>query len=98
MGSPAGGMAASIACTLFETAKLNRVDPQAWLGDVLNRIPEQPNCRVAAVELHCRYRSVRNFLKPQGRVHDTLTQLHMPYATIESIGLSGCRQIPSHRT
>ena len=40
MGSAAGGKAAAIAYTLIETAKLNGVDPQAWLADILNRIPE----------------------------------------------------------
>ena len=28
--------------TLIETAKLNGVDPQAWLADVLRRIADHP--------------------------------------------------------
>jgi len=40
VGSEAGGRAASIAYTLIETAKLNGVDPQAWLADTLARIPD----------------------------------------------------------
>jgi transposase len=40
VGSPAGGKAAAIAYTLIETAKLNGVDPQAWLADILARIPD----------------------------------------------------------
>jgi transposase len=40
MGSEGGGKASSIAYTLIETAKLNGVDPQAWLTDVLGRIAE----------------------------------------------------------
>jgi hypothetical protein len=28
--------------TLIATAKLNRVDPQAWLADVLRRIADHP--------------------------------------------------------
>ena len=40
MGSAAGGKAAAIAYTLIETAKMNGVDPQAWLADVLDRIAE----------------------------------------------------------
>ena len=40
MGSQAGGKAATIADTLIETAKLNGVDPQAWLTDVLGRIAD----------------------------------------------------------
>jgi hypothetical protein len=39
-GSEGGGKAVSIAYTLIETAKLNGVDPQAWLTDVLGRIAE----------------------------------------------------------
>jgi hypothetical protein len=35
-----GGQAAAIAYTLIETAKLNGVDPQAWLTDVLSRIAD----------------------------------------------------------
>ena len=37
-GSERGGKAMAIAFTLIETAKLNSVDPQAWLTDVLSRI------------------------------------------------------------
>ena len=40
MGSASGGRAAAIAYTLIETARLNGVDPQAWLADVLERIPD----------------------------------------------------------
>ena len=35
--SEGGGKSAAIAYTLIETAKLNGVDPQAWLTDVLGR-------------------------------------------------------------
>ena len=38
VGSEGGGKAAAIAYTLIETAKLNGVDPQAWLTWVLARI------------------------------------------------------------
>lgn len=38
MGSDTGGKSAAIAYTLIETAKLNGVNPQAWLADVLSRI------------------------------------------------------------
>ena len=40
VGSEAGGKAAAIAYTLIETAKLNGVDPHAWLADTLARIPD----------------------------------------------------------
>ncbi len=40
MGSDNGGKSAAIAYSLIETAKLNGVDPQAWLTDVLTRIAD----------------------------------------------------------
>lgn len=39
-GSEGGGRSAAIAYTLIETAKLNGVDPQAWLADTLDRIAD----------------------------------------------------------
>jgi transposase len=45
-GSRRGGKAAAIACTLIETAKLNGVDPQAWLTDVLSRIADHKINRI----------------------------------------------------
>jgi hypothetical protein len=35
---PRGGERAAVIYTLIQTAKLNGVDPQAWLADVLARI------------------------------------------------------------
>lgn len=40
VGSERGGKSAAIAYTLIETAKLNGVDPQAWLTDTLARIQD----------------------------------------------------------
>jgi len=37
-GSDRGGERAAVMYTLIQTAKLNDVDPQAWLADVLVRI------------------------------------------------------------
>ena len=45
-GSAAGGKALAIAATLIETAKMNNVDPQAWLADTLARIPDYKITRV----------------------------------------------------
>ena len=42
MGSQAGGRAAAIAYTLIETAKMNGVDPQAWLTHVIGTIADHP--------------------------------------------------------
>ena len=39
-GSASDGRAAAIAYTLIETAGLNGGDPQAWLAEVLERIPD----------------------------------------------------------
>jgi len=39
-GSDRGGERAAVMFTLIETAKLNGVDPQAWLADVLGRIAD----------------------------------------------------------
>jgi len=46
MGSDNGGRSAAIAYTLIETAKLNGVDPQAWLTDVLGRIADHKINRI----------------------------------------------------
>ena len=46
MGSDGGGKAAAIAYTLVETAKLNGVNPQAWLTDVLRRIADHKITRI----------------------------------------------------
>lgn len=46
VGSEGGGKAAAIAYTLIETAKLNGVDPQAWLTDVLTRIADHKITRI----------------------------------------------------
>ena len=46
VGSEAGGKAAAITYTLIETAKLNGVDPQAWLADTLARLPDHKITRI----------------------------------------------------
>jgi transposase len=45
-GSEGGGRSTAIAYTLIETAKLNGVDPQAWLTDVLGRIADHKITRI----------------------------------------------------
>ena len=45
-GSDRGGERAAAIYTLTETAKLNGVDPQAWLSNVLGRIADHPVNRV----------------------------------------------------
>ncbi len=46
VGSEAGGKAAAIAYTLIETAKLNDVDPEAWLADAIARTPDYRITRI----------------------------------------------------
>jgi transposase len=46
-GSDEGGRRAAAVYTLVATAKLNDVDPQAWLADVLARLPDHPAKRIS---------------------------------------------------
>ncbi len=45
-GSDEGGRRAAVIYTLVNSAKLNDVDPQAWLADVLARIQDHPARRI----------------------------------------------------
>lgn len=45
-GSDRGGMRAAAMYSLIVTAKMNDIDPQAWLADVLARIAEHPASRL----------------------------------------------------
>ena len=45
-GSDRGGERAAFMYGLIVTAKMNDVDPQAWLADVLARIAELPQSRL----------------------------------------------------
>src|SRR5260370_895323 len=45
-GSDRGGQRAAAMYSLIVTAKLNDVDPQAWLADVLARIADHPAARI----------------------------------------------------
>jgi transposase len=48
-GSDRGGERAAIMLTLIHTAKLNDVDPQAWLANVLARIADHKSSGLAAL-------------------------------------------------
>jgi len=41
-GSERGAERAAVMAVLITTAKMNDIDPQAWLADVLTRIAEHP--------------------------------------------------------
>ena len=45
-GSDRGGQRAAAMYTLIATAKLNDIDPEAWLADVLRRISDHPASRL----------------------------------------------------
>jgi transposase len=45
-GSDRGGQRAAAMYSLIVTAKMNDVDPQAWLADVLTRIADLPQKRL----------------------------------------------------
>ena len=46
-GSDTGGQRAAAIYSLIETAKLNAINPEAWLADILPRIDDHPNKRLA---------------------------------------------------
>jgi hypothetical protein len=48
-GSDRGGERAAVMLTLIQTARLNDVDPQAWLADVLARIADHKITDLAAL-------------------------------------------------
>jgi transposase len=49
VGSDRGGQRAAVMLTLIQTAKLNEVDPQVWLADVLARIADHKITALAAL-------------------------------------------------
>src|SRR5262245_37066107 len=46
-GSDRGGQRAAAMYSLIVSAKMNDIDPQAWLADVLARIADHPARRIA---------------------------------------------------
>jgi len=46
-GSDDGGRRAAAIYTLIQTARLNDIDPQAWLADILARLPDHPASKIA---------------------------------------------------
>jgi hypothetical protein len=59
-GSDRGGERAAVVYSLIATAKLNNVDPQAWLADVLARIADPTSRRAPALALaQASHRSLR---------------------------------------
>lgn len=52
-GSLRGGQRAAAVMSLIQSARLNGHDPYAYLRDVLERLPTQPNRRIAELLPHC---------------------------------------------
>ncbi len=50
-GSDEGGRRAAIFYTLITTARLNGLDPQAWLTDGIGRIADHPANRIVVLLL-----------------------------------------------
>ena len=46
-GSDTGGERAAVMYTLIETAKLNGLDPEAWLRDIISRIADHPMKKIS---------------------------------------------------
>ena len=45
-GSPQAGERAADIMSLIQSAKMNGIEPMAYLTDVLKRLPTQPNSRI----------------------------------------------------
>ena len=45
-GSEATGQRAAVIQSLLATARLNGIEPMAWLTDTLQKLPTWPNCRI----------------------------------------------------
>jgi hypothetical protein len=46
VGSESAGRRAAAIQSLLETARLNGIEPMAWLSDVLEKLPSWPNSRI----------------------------------------------------
>jgi transposase len=45
-GSDRGGQRAALMYSLIATCRMNNVDPEAWLRDILARLPEHPVSKI----------------------------------------------------
>jgi hypothetical protein len=64
-GSDEGGRRAAAIYTLIQTAKLNRIDPEAWLADILARLSDHPARRIADL---LPWNWAREHIAPQARL------------------------------
>ena len=52
VGSELAGQRAAIVMSLVQSARMNGHDPWAYLSDVLQRLPTQPNSRIEGLLPH----------------------------------------------
>jgi hypothetical protein len=64
-GSDRGGRRAAAMYSLIVTCRMNRVDSQAWLADVLQRIADHPVARLDEL-------LPWNWKASQGKAHETI--------------------------
>jgi len=75
-GSDRGGERAAVMYSLIVTAKMNDIDPQAWLADVLARIAEHPVQKLDEL-LPWNWRQL-NVRKPSGRLDGYIPRAIQP--------------------
>jgi transposase len=76
-GSDRGGERAAIMYTLIQTAKLNHVDPQVWLADVLARIADHPITGLAAL-LPWNWKKSRDITRPDPAIENSAAMENTP--------------------
>ena len=88
-GSDEGGRRAAAIYTLIQTAKLNDVDPQAWLADVLARLQDHPAKRIDEL-LPWNWKRERD---AKGRRVDCANHANHTPSTATSAAFTGCVHI-----
>src|SRR5438105_1707234 len=79
-GSDEGGRRAAVIHSLIATGKLNEVDPQAWLADVLARLPEHPAKRIDELLLW-KCKTSNSPLKPPEQIDHSAVRITRPVVT-----------------
>jgi len=81
-----GGERAAAMYSLIVTAKLNDIDPQAWLADVLNRIAEHPALRLDEL-------LPSNWQSPNADFNRTALQSLFPRCSPDAYKLTGATSL-----
>jgi transposase len=98
-GSDRGGHRAAAIFSLIETAKLNHVDPQAWLADTIARIADHPARRTDEL-LPWNYRSAcrtLTLLSPHNRNRSLLRGVRRAHWTNEERRTTALTDLASMR-